>query len=98
MEPTPPSIITVGRLNGIIWFSIVLLLLAVVISRSENALRYLVLLVCVAGVGALVNLGLWLWKYATDRDRARPYLLAAIPLASLGGWLWYGFTHLSKSW
>ncbi|TPG58422.1 hypothetical protein [Hymenobacter nivis] len=99
MEPAPSSAASAVRLNGLLWFSIALLYLSAFVGRSEYALVYvLVVIPAVAGAGALLNLGLGLWNYATDRRRALPYLLGAIPLTVLGGWLWYSLNHLEKSW
>lgn len=94
MKSLPPFIAGAVRLNGIIWLSIALLFLSAALTGGD--LGYALLMLAVAGVGTLVNLGLSLWKYVMDRQQALPYFIGAALLALLSWWYCYGLAHIDK--
>ena len=66
-------------------------------SQGYEALLPLLILFLVAGVGAVANLLMGLWCYATDRgQQAGPYLIGFVPLAAIAWWLAGAFSHIGK--
>lgn len=84
-------------LNGITWAIMVVCFLLAGASQGYEALLPLLMLLLVAGVGAVANLLLGLGCYATGRrQQAGPYLMGFFPLALIAWWLASEFSHIGK--
>lgn len=84
-------------LNGITWAIMAICFLTVLGSRGYDALLPLLIIFLVAGVGAIANLLMCLWCYATDRGpQVGPYLIGFLPLALIAWWLAGAFGHIGK--
>lgn len=84
-------------LNGITWVIMALCFLTALASPGYEALIPILFLLAAAGCGAIANLVMCLWCYATDRSQqAEPYLIGFLPLVLLAWWLVSEFSHIGK--